>query len=226
MAPAVSAHRGELFDRVPDEVRAEITALGSTRDAGRGDVLIQQGALADAVTVLLSGRVKVVSGGANGKRLILEFRGPGSLLGEQAVLDRLPHSASITATERVEHLVIPASAFRAFLDRRHDVAATITTLLSERLRDSDRRRIEFASYSATELLAARLVELSMDHAEDIERREPVRVSITQEELAGWTATSIESVTRGLRALRAPGWIETGRGFLVVRDVDALLRLLG
>ena len=38
----------------------------------------------------------------------------------------------------------------------------------------------------------------------------ITLPLSQEELAGWTGSSREAVTKALRTLRELGWIETGR----------------
>ena len=214
-----------FLERLGPRDREAFEALGTVRRFDRGDALLRRGAPPEGVAVVLAGRVRVTSSSVGGQDVILAFRGPGALLGEQGALDGLPRSASVVATEPVEALTVPGSAFRGFLDNHPRAARAVIGLLSERLRDSDRRRIEFASYGTLERLAARLVELSMDHARELEHGRPIQVAITQEELAGWTASSLESVTKSLRTLREAGWVDTGRGQLVVRDIDALVRIL-
>ena len=95
-------------------------------------------------------------------------------------------------------------------------------MLSTRLRDSDRRLAEFAAADTLGRVAARLVELCDQHG-DVSTPGSVRITlpITQEDLAGWTGSSIESTAKALRQLRSLGWITTGRRALEVHDLAAL-----
>jgi CRP/FNR family cyclic AMP-dependent transcriptional regulator len=52
------------------------------------------------------------------------------------------------------------------------------------------------------------------------------VSLTQEELAAWTASSREAVSKALSAMRTLGWIETRRRTIVIQDAKALRRAGG
>jgi CRP-like cAMP-binding protein len=49
----------------------------------------------------------------------------------------------------------------------------------------------------------------------------VALAINQEELASWSASSLESTARALRMLRQLGAIETRRLRLIVRDPELL-----
>ena len=51
----------------------------------------------------------------------------------------------------------------------------------------------------------------------------IDLPISQEELAGWTGCSRDSVVKALHAMRELGWIETERRRIVVLDLDALRR---
>src|SRR5919108_309388 len=52
----------------------------------------------------------------------------------------------------------------------------------------------------------------------------ITLPITQEELAGWTGSSRESVAKGLHMLRDLGLVDTQRRRIVVSDIDALERM--
>jgi CRP-like cAMP-binding protein len=49
----------------------------------------------------------------------------------------------------------------------------------------------------------------------------VTLPITQEDLAGWTGSSLEATAKALRTLRSLGWISTGRRTLEVHDLEAV-----
>jgi CRP/FNR family transcriptional regulator, cyclic AMP receptor protein len=211
----------EFLGRLSDEERVELTGLGRRRSAERPEVLIARGDAADRVIVIESGRVKVSVPTPAGDT-VLTFRGPGALLGEQALIDDLPRSADVIAVEHVELLVVAASAFRGFLKRRPNVALAMLAVLSTRLRAADRRLAEFAAADTLGRIAARLVELCDTHGvADDAGGVRVTLPITQDELAGWTGASIESTAKALRALRSLGWVSTKRRAIEVHDLVAL-----
>lgn len=202
--------------------RLELEAIARQRSAERGDVLMARGDSADCVIVLVAGRVKVSVSTSAGREAVLAFRGPGALLGDQALVDEAPRSAAVTAVEPVEMLTVPASSFRGYLGTRPHVAVAMLAMLSARLRESDRRLAEYASADTLGRICARLVELC-ETENGVATGAPVRISlpITQEELAGWTGASLEATAKAMRTLRSLGWVSTGRRAIEVHDVAAL-----
>src|SRR5829696_7919006 len=128
------ASAAEFLFLLGDDDREALGGIGRRVAADRPDVLLARGDAADRVLVLESGRVKVTVPTTAGTDAVLTFRGPGALLGEQALVDELPRSADVTAVEPVTLLVISASAFRAFLRDRPSVALAMLAMLSSRPR--------------------------------------------------------------------------------------------
>ncbi|MFE3547400.1 cyclic nucleotide-binding domain-containing protein [Streptomyces kronopolitis] len=79
-------------------------------------VLLRQGDPATHVILLDCGSTLVTLTGPGGERTLLAVRGPGELLGELAVLDAKPRSASVIAAEGCLVHLIPASDFLAFVE--------------------------------------------------------------------------------------------------------------
>src|SRR5690349_12643265 len=212
----------EFLGRLTDADRADLEAVARHVQAERGDVLLARGDAADRVLVLVDGRVKVTVPTAAGTHAVLTFRGPGAMLGEQALVDEQPRSADVIAIEPVSLLVVPASTFRGFLREHPQVALAMLAMLSERLRASDRRLAEFAAADTLGRVCARLIEMCDTYGEQAENN-TVRITlpISQEDLAGWTGSSLESTAKALRQLRQLGWITTGRRAIDVHDVVAL-----
>jgi CRP-like cAMP-binding protein len=207
-----------------DDERRALEAIATTRNARRGQVLLAQGQVPDRVIVLVSGHAKVVASNAEGNEVVLTFRGPGSLLGEQAIVDGAPRAAGVVAIEPLEMLIVPASAFRHYLAERPEVLMKLVSMLSRRLRDSDRQLVRFATSDTLGRVSARLVELCEQHGEaGADGGVHVTLPLTQEDLAGWTGSSLESTAKALRVLRRLDWITTARRSITVHDLESLRR---
>jgi CRP/FNR family cyclic AMP-dependent transcriptional regulator len=212
----------EFLELLTETDREGLEGIGRHMRADRPEVLLARGDAADRVLVLRSGRVKITVPSASGNDTVLTFRGPGALLGEQALIDDQPRGANVVAIEPVELLVIAASAFRAYLHQRPQVALAMLAMLSGRLRASDARLTEFAAADTLGRVCARLVELCDVHGETGTAGSVlITLPITQDDLAGWTGASIESTAKALRTLRSLGWITTARRAIEVHDVSAL-----
>jgi len=206
---------------------ADVDALrrrGTFRRFARGQALMHQGQIPDRVVLLQSGRVKVYSTTASGKEVVLAVRGPGELVGELSALDEEPRSASVVAVDDVEAVVLSSAEFRGFLLEHPPATLTMLQVLSRRLRDADAKRIEYLAFNTAGRVASRIVEMAERFGEEAgDGAIELELPLTQEELAGWTGSSQESVARALQTMRGLGWIETGRRQIRVLDLDAIRR---
>jgi CRP/FNR family cyclic AMP-dependent transcriptional regulator len=222
--PAV-AERGDVrfLDALGEGHAEALRALGRVARYPAGALLFRERDPPDAVFVLQSGRVKLVCVTDTGREAILVIRERGDLIGEMSAIDEVPRLASAIALGPVEVLVLSSQAFVAYLDRTPSVALVIVRLLNRRLRETARERIEFTALDTVGRVCSRLVELADRFGAAGEDGTRIDVSITQEELAAWTASSREAVIRALRTLRELGWIETRRRGITLVEVESLRR---
>jgi CRP-like cAMP-binding protein len=211
----------EFFDLLEPAARAALEAAGSRQQYARAAVIFREGSPSVSVIIVRSGRVKVASDTASGTEVVLAIRGPGALLGELSAIDGGPRSATVTALEPVGLLAIASTEFERLLLDHPRIAFVLMRELTRRLRDADRKRIEFGAFDTTGRVAARLVELADRFGQQTDEGLRIDLPLSQDELAGWTGSSREAVTKALRTLRAQGWIRTGRLRVIITDMDAL-----
>jgi DNA-binding NtrC family response regulator len=119
-----------------------------------GSVLIEEGERGDEVFVLLEGRVAVRLALPGGERRAVAIRGAGELVGEMALLDDLPRSATVTAEGEVVALAIPRAAFVDAVGTCAAAALDLVRTLSLRLRESDAAQTEALRAKAERLASS------------------------------------------------------------------------
>jgi CRP-like cAMP-binding protein len=217
--PPDSGFLGTLEAADRDAVRARC----GPRRFRAGSTLMHEGQVGTEVMILVSGRVKVTYLTEDGREVILDFRGPGELLGEMAVVDGNPRSNTVQAIEPVEALAMTAADFRALVASRPTLANQLLQHVIRRFRDADRKVVEFGASHTIGRVAARLVEMVERFGRTTPDGHLIDLPITQEELAGWTGASREAVAKALHSLREQGLITTERRRLTVLDLDGLER---
>ena len=225
-ASVAAAAAGEHFwSALPPPDQSALITAGTARRFARGQPLMHQGQLPEAVMLVRDGQVKVYTTTPTGREVVLAIRGPGEMLGELSALDAEPRSASVVALADVEAIVLSPQAFRTFLATRPAAAMAMLGMLSRRLRDADTKRTGFASLSTLGRVAERLLELADRFGVEDDGCIRIELRLSQEELAGWTGASLESVGRALATMRSLHWIETRRREIRVFDVEALRRAI-
>jgi CRP-like cAMP-binding protein len=218
-----SSEREEFLPRLPAADAQALMSYGARHSWPAGAVVFVEGERSDRVVVVLSGRVKISSRSEGGAEVVLAFRGSGALLGELSAIDQRPRSATVTAVDKVDGLVVGASEFWDFLAAHPAASLLLLRTLAGRLRDADRKRVEFGTHDAVGRVARRLVELADRFGEPGPDGIRIGLRFTQEELAGWTGSSREAVVKALRRLRARGCVQTKRMTVVITDLDLLRR---
>jgi CRP-like cAMP-binding protein len=206
--------------RLTGEEHDALLDAGRSRRYSRGARLFHEGERSDFLVLVVSGRVKIVTSSEDGAETLLSVRGPGDLVGEFAAIDGAPRLATAIALEPLDVVTLTAEEFRGFLARFPRAAVELVRALVDRLRESDRRRMEFGAHDVTGRLAWLLAELGGQTAAD----GPGVVELSQQELAGLIGASRESVARSLGVLRRRGLVETGRRAVIVLDGAGLRQI--
>lgn len=211
---AYKPHRAVLGD----ELWTALCSLAPERIRAAGSVLLRQGDPGTHVLALASGSVIVTLTGANGERTLLAVRGAGELLGELAVLDAQPRSASVTAVRPCFVHVIDASAFERFVTD-HNLTTMLLRHAIGRVRTAEEVRLELATAPVERRLASALVRL-------VEAAPPVAgkvwIPLTQEELAQLIGASRNAVSAAIGRWKSMRWVSTSpTGSLLITDVDAI-----
>jgi CRP/FNR family transcriptional regulator, cyclic AMP receptor protein len=219
-SPAVA---GTFLARLTPEEREAVEALGHPTSFPRGSVMMFEGEPEERLILILDGRVKITRAGPDGREVILGIRDAGDLLGELAFIDRRPRSATVVALEPITASMMPGSRFREHLEGTPRVALVLLEVVAGRFREATVNRLQFAALDTMGRLSARIVELAERYGEHVDGDGSIEVQLplSQEELASWTGASRTGVAQALQSLRELNWLETQRGQMTVRDLQAL-----
>lgn len=210
-----------FLDALTSADRDALLALLRRRTLTAGTVLLREGEPGNDVLVVLGGMVKLVATPPQGRDVVLGMRGAGDLLGELSALDGEPRSASVVALGDVEVGILSATGLREFLADRPRAALVIMRLLVERLRESDRGRVELSIHDTLGRVAARLVVLCDRFGEPCDEGQRIAMPLTQAELASWVGASRQAVARALNLMRKLGWVTTSQRAITVQDLESL-----
>ena len=172
---------------------------------------------------MVSGRIRISTGTAEGREIFLNIMEPGDTFGEIALLDGGTRTATATAIEAAELVSIRREPFFELLEREPKAALELLRLCGERLRWTSGLLEDAAFLDAPARLAKRLLSLGELHGEDSAGGRTVRIS--QEELANFLGASRQSVNEQLQDWKTRGWVALGRGTVTVRDAAALRRAI-
>jgi CRP-like cAMP-binding protein len=118
-----------FFEGFSDAELARVAELAEDVDAEQGALLMDQGNVGQDAYVIIDGQAGVYMGGEHVATLE-----PGSMVGEMALIDHRPRTASVIAETPMKLISFDTKAFRKLLDEFPEANDRVTQLLTARLK--------------------------------------------------------------------------------------------
>jgi signal transduction histidine kinase len=129
-------HNLSLFSELSDSDMDRLIGLAEEVVLEPGDVLMEEGDPGDALYVVLDGDFEVSKRSGN-QDVVLAMRGTGEVLGEMALIEDLPRSATVTAARRSKILKITKEVFQTLIGSSPSAALSVLHTMSARLRNTE-----------------------------------------------------------------------------------------
>jgi CRP-like cAMP-binding protein len=218
-----SLRSSPLFARMAPETLANLARTLRRRKFRRSEVIFHQGDPGDSLHIVVAGAVKIVLPSAEGDEAIIATLRRGDFFGELALLDGAPHSATATALEPTETLVLPRREFHELVDRDSALREALLAGLAAELRRLTGHVEELHFLDLAGRLAMRLTRVAREASPDTSGRVTVDWPYTQSDLASMIGGTRQSVNKLLSGLVDEGLISIERDTLVIHDVERLER---
>lgn len=124
----------ELFRGVTEDDLTALMQVMEARNYAAGDVLFRRGDQGEAMYEIISGAIRIYTEDGQGNELTLVIRRAGEVVGELALLDKQPRSASAAAAEPLQVMVLHRDQFMKFLQDRPAVGMHMMRTLTGRIR--------------------------------------------------------------------------------------------
>ena len=209
---------------LPKEISAALFTAARPHRLKADQTLFMEGDLGDGCYRVESGLLKVTVASASGKERILAILGPGALVGELAVIDAQPRSATVVAARDSELSYISRRAFEAVSEAHPEIYRHVVNLLVRRLRDTNSVVTAMTFLSLKGRVAYALLSLTDAFGQDVgSGRILVRQKITQADLAAMTGIARENVSRIMNDWIRLKLVSRLSGYYCLEDRDAIER---
>ena len=213
------------FSNLSGDAQARLNTIGSDVDYTRGYSLFIEGQPSQCVYIILSGRVKLSVTSREGKTMIMRIAEAGDVLGLNAAMNASDYEVSAEALEFSRVKVIRSRDFIDFLRKYPEAAmeATQCVLREYKFMFKDVCRLGLPT-TVTGRLANLLLDWREKRFEEGHTDSRMVMTLTQEEIAGMTGTSRETVSRVLQQFQRDKLISIKGVSLTVLRPDALEQL--
>lgn len=190
-------------------------------------MVVSQGEPALALFAIMRGRLKVASCGPDGRDTVLGIMAEGEVFGEVALLDGGTRSATCTAVEPCELLVIERAQFLQLLETSPAISIKLLDVLAGRLRRLSQRSEDAAFLDVPSRLARSLLDLASrfgQRGSAPSREISIMLKLSQQELGDLVGATRESVNKHLKDWTRQGFLRQQGGRMVISDIDSVRRI--
>jgi CRP-like cAMP-binding protein len=197
---------------LPDATVAALAAIAIPLLRPAGTVVQVEGDPAEAMYIVVRGRVKISRIGSNGREQLLNVIPAGGHFNTVPIFDGGTCPANAQAITDVTLLVLPADAMRRVVELHPPLALALLKEFTGRVR----HLVNLVDELSLHTVQGRLAGLLLSQAAAAEQGDPA-AQLTQAEMAAHLGTVREMVGRALKAFEALGLIRVDRGVITLLD---------
>jgi CRP-like cAMP-binding protein len=211
-----------LFANIAPFDCAQIVAAAQERNLSRRQTIFFVGDPIRQLWLLTSGCVKVTQVGPNGSEVILRINGPGEVIGAFGLSSRDSHCSTAQAIHPSKVLVWDVAVFESVSERFPILRRNMLRVLGERLQEMDERFREISTEKVAPRLSSQLGRLLLQVGRPVDGG--IEISLSREELAQLTGTTLFTVSRTLSRWEQQGIVKARREAVLICDSQALVEM--
>ncbi len=211
-----------LFSGLSKSECMEIASCARARTFARDELLFTQGQSARNLVMIQSGSVKLSQLSTSGSEVILWMTGSGDPVGMPANSLSCSHTCSARAMEKCHALVWEYTRLQGLLAEYPQIGRNLSQILSNRLTELQERFREVATEKVAQRLAFALLRLVKQVGKPA--KGGVEISLSREELAQMTGTTLFTISRLLSKWGEEGFVLPQREAVVVLDSRRLAQV--
>lgn len=221
MADSELLLRSRIFDGLTAAERAAWLASASTLTAKRGHTLARQGEPARSFYLVSSGFLKLLQVTSEGAELIVRFVGPGEPFGGVVALGDAPYPVTALVVQPSELRVWPRERLAELLAKFPQVRTNIMREMTAHMTDALTRVRELTTARVGQRLAQTLLRLARQCGRVTPEGTLITHTLTRQELAELTGTTLYTVSRTLTRWEAAGLLQSRHRQLLLRSISRL-----
>jgi CRP-like cAMP-binding protein len=216
-----------LFEGLTENELQSICQVGRLSRVEQDTFFFHQGDPAERWYILTQGQVKMTQIGPEGQQVLVRMVAPYGEFGSVALLTGpTTYPLSAQAAEYCLALTWDKTIITTLLSSYPRLAMNALRLMTERFRELQERYRELATERVEQRVARALLRLERQAGHRLEQGTLIDLSLSRQDLAEMTGTTLYTVSRILSQWEQQGLIKTGREKVVILDRPGLLSIVG
>lgn len=202
----------------------DIARMARVKRLPTGEAIFTQGAIPDAVFMVLSGRFKAVQVTPEGSEVVVRLPSAGDLIGHVSVFSDTPYPATPIAVTESLILAWTPAAFTDLMLRHPLLSLAVIRNMGTYIQEAHARLREVSTEKVEQRIAHAILRLAEQAGRPVKGGVEISFAITRQDIGLMTGATLHTVSRTLSAWERQGIIDGGRQHLVLRDANALRRI--
>ncbi len=186
-----------IFNYLTKEEKLRLSAGVTLMTFERQDILFKQNMPSDHIVYVLSGLIKVYSGGRGDRVVCIRLVGPGSFAALSSAYASGVYRNSAAAIEDTEALMIRKETLRDIAKKNGLFSVSLLNILGGEVIDISDKLVTFSMKQ----LPGRVADLIRYFSEEVYKSPEFTVSLTRQEMAELIGTTKESLIRTLNEFK-------------------------
>lgn len=189
----------ELLTGLSQQAVRQFEAMVRTTKRRRGEWIFLLGDPADTIYLLREGRMKITALGEDGHEVLHEIVGPGEIFGDTSPILGIPRTTSAQALEASLLCEIPRKDFEALLNMYPELSFRLLKSVGLRLKQAEAQLVNVICNDISHRVREVLIDLMVKESGALPNQ-PVRIKITQQDLANSIGASRQKTSQALKEL--------------------------
>jgi CRP/FNR family transcriptional regulator, cyclic AMP receptor protein len=186
----------DLLSDLPERLSSGLLTNAKPVKLAADEVLFLAGDPGDGCYRLEEGLLKVSMLSPTGAERILAILGPGSIVGDMAMIDGRPRSASVSALRDCKLSFVSRAVFESVAAKNPEIYKHLLSMLATRLRDTDQVVAAGTFLPVKGRVARALLDLAKAFGKEVDGgRIVIRQKLSQSDVAAMAGIARENVSR-------------------------------
>jgi len=207
----------DLFRDLTGRELEDLDRITTMSAVQKGKVFFQPDEMGEVLFLLKKGHVQLYRISPDGKKLILDTVGPGTIFGEMSLIGQRMYNTFAEAVEDCLICVMSRPDVERLILDQPKVSLRIMEIMGRRLRGAETSLEDMAFKGVPARLASLLLRLSSEQGKII-------AGVTHQELAEMVGTYRETATQILNGFKERGLVDLARKRVTILDSEGLRRI--
>jgi len=206
-----------IFNYLTEQEKLKLSSGITRMTFKRQDVLFKQNMPSDHIIYILSGLIKIYSGGRGDRVVCIKLAGPGDFAALSSAFSSDVYSNSSSAIEETLALMIRKGALRDIMKQNGELSSSLIKIMGKEILDVSGKLVSFSMKQ----LPGRVADLLKYFSEEVFNSNEFKVSLTRQEMAELIGTTKESLIRTLNEFKNDKIIDLDGKNIKIVSVDLI-----